>query len=147
MRIEGIDHVHIEVADRAAATAWYSDVLGLVPEPSLARWADDPGGPLILGVPGVGPALSLFERAPRQTRRDSTVAFRLRAQAFLRFLDSLSTRTLRTKQGARLTRDHIVDHGLSWSIYFVDLDENPLELTTYDYTCVARALDAPRPKG
>ncbi len=32
----GIDHVHVLVRDRRAATAWYRDVLGLAPVPEFA---------------------------------------------------------------------------------------------------------------
>jgi len=43
--LDGFDHIHVFVADRAAALAWYADVLGFVPAPELVAWAAD-GGPL-----------------------------------------------------------------------------------------------------
>ena len=48
MRVQRIDHVHVEVSDRAISADWYEHVLGLTRHPDLASWADDPMGPLVL---------------------------------------------------------------------------------------------------
>jgi hypothetical protein len=60
------------------------------------------------------------------------VAFRVDGRAFLSFLDRLDHVVLRGDR-ARVKRGDVVDHGNSFSIYFRDLDGNPLELTTYDH--------------
>lgn len=138
-----IDHVHLEVADRDAAAEWYARVLGLARHPTLARWAEDPMGPLILAGGDGFPTLSLFARAPKQVSRDTTVAFRVSGHDFLSFCDRLAELRLQDRDGKAVTRADTVDHGLSWSIYFLDPDGNRLELTTYDHADVAAA----RPSG
>ena len=47
--IEAFDHIHVYVADRAAAEQWYRQVLGFARTPELAVWASggdfrDPDG-------------------------------------------------------------------------------------------------------
>lgn len=137
MSVEGIDHVHMEVTDRDAAARWYARVLGLERDARFAPWAEDPMGPLILSAPGGGPALSLFARAARPPSRDATVAFRMAGGAFGAFLDRLPALGLSDRGGGPLARGDVVDHGLSWSLYFVDPDGNRIELTTYDREEVA----------
>jgi catechol-2,3-dioxygenase len=142
MAVECIDHVHIEVADRAAAAAWYARVLGLAPDPSLAVWAEHPMGPLVLAAADGRPALSLFKRDCRPASRDSTIAFRIAGAAFLGFLDALDDLQLQSVQGRVLTRSDLVDHQFSWSLYFLDPDGNRLELTSYDHGDIAQAIGA-----
>jgi len=36
----------------------------------------------------------------------------------------------------RVTKENLVDHEISYSIYFEDLDGNKLELTCYEYDFV-----------
>jgi catechol 2,3-dioxygenase-like lactoylglutathione lyase family enzyme len=132
MKVERIDHVHVEVRDRERAAAWYARVLGLVPHAELAGWALHPNGPLILAGGDGRPALALFAREPRPTARDSTIAFRMSGADFRRFLEGLEALELTGRTGCRLDRADVVDHDLSWSIYFVDPDGNPIEATTYD---------------
>lgn len=140
MEIDRIDHVHIEVADRNVAADWYARVLGLVRHAELAEWADDPMGPLILATPSGTPTLSLFAREARPPSRDTTIAFGVTGAGFLDFVANLDALGLSHTSGRPLTRTDVVDHALSWSIYFVDPDGNRLELTTYDYGFVAGAL-------
>jgi len=132
MIVERIDHVHIEVADRDAAADWYHRVLGLVRDASLAHWADDPMGPLILSAGDGAPALSLFARDCAPPSRDTTIAFRVSGAAFHGFLDTLPREDVTGTGGALLTSEDVVDHGASHSLYFVDPDGNRLELTTYE---------------
>jgi catechol 2,3-dioxygenase-like lactoylglutathione lyase family enzyme len=127
--LQGVDHVHVFVADRAAAERWYARVLGLARVPALAFWADD-GGPLTLADAAESLHLALFER-PRQPCR-STIALRVDAAAFLAWRSHLA---------AMLDRPpSLEDHALSWSIYFADPDGNPYEITCYDYAALAPAL-------
>jgi catechol-2,3-dioxygenase len=129
--LTGIDHIHVYVADRAAAEAWYARVLGLTRLPQLAFWATG-GGPLTLGDASGSVHLALFEQQPmRQVR--STIALGASAAQFMAW---------RTHLVSALGRElALSDHQVSWSIYFADPDGNPFEITTYEYAAV-RALCA-----
>ncbi|PID35840.1 MAG: hypothetical protein CR993_08205 [Rhodobacterales bacterium] len=131
MQIQRIDHVHLEVSDREAAAEWYGRVLGLIRSKELAPWADDPMGPLVLAAPDGTPLLSLFARPAKPTSRDATIAYRTSAADFKAFLASLP-RELKNTRGKTLTAQDVVDHDLSHSIYFLDPDENRIELTCYE---------------
>ncbi len=128
------------MSDRDAAAAWYARVLGLRRHPGLGVWADDPMGPLILQAGDGEPALSLFARDRKPVMRDATIAFRVDGAGFIAFCDRLEALELRDRSGAALTRAAVVDHDLSWSIYFVDPDDNRIEVTSYDYEEVRDAL-------
>jgi len=47
-----IDHVEMFVPDRRAAAKWYAGVLGLEVLEGYERWAEDPGGPLMISSDG-----------------------------------------------------------------------------------------------
>jgi len=130
--LERIDHIHVFVADRAAAEQWYDRVLGLKRLPSLAFWAAD-GGPLTLGNASGSIHLALFER-PAATKCRSTIALATSAEGLLAWQRQLASAL--GKEPAR------VDHQVSWSIYFEDPDGNPFEITTYDYDALG-SVDRP----
>ena len=132
MKAHRIDHVHVEVADRDKAAAWYERVLGLERHAALAVWADDPMGPLILSAGDGEPALSLFARGCARASRDATIAFRFSGADFREFIDALPELGLRHDSGRVLTAADMQDHGLSWSFYFNDPDGNRIEVTCYD---------------
>ena len=140
MQVIRIDHVHLEVADRETAADWYHHVLGLTRYEGFESWADDPMGPLILAGGDGYPALSLFAREFKNVSRDATIAFRVSGEDFLKFRDRVDGLELLNKSGNPVTRQDVEDHTLSWSIYFCDLNQNWLEITTYDYELVADAL-------
>lgn len=140
MRIERIDHVHVEVADREEAAAWFHGVLGLVRAEALAECAAHPLGPLILATPDGLPVLSLFVRDAKPASRDATIAFRVSAADFRDFLDRLDDLGLLQADGRRLTRAEVADHGMAWSVYFVDPWGNRFEITTYDYEALSLDL-------
>lgn len=140
MQVQRIDHVHIEVSDREIAADWYKETLGLERHKDLQSWAEDPMGPLILQGGDGHPALSLFARGRKEPTRDSTIAFRVDGASFLQFCDSLDSLKLKAKSGGVLTRADVVDHDVSWSLYFLDIDQNRIEVTTYDYGKVQEAL-------
>lgn len=140
MQVSRIDHVHIEVFDRESAADWYERVLGLKRHDALSFWAEEPMGPLVLQGGDGFPALSLFARGCKETSRDNTVAFRFDGKSFLDFCDNLEILQLKAKFGGMLTRADIVDHEVSWSLYFLDPDQNLIEVTTYDYSEIQQAL-------
>lgn len=130
--VEGFDHVHVFVSDRAAAEAWYARVLGFERTPHLAGWAVD-GGPLTLQDRSGTVHLALFERPPQPCR--STVALRVGAEGYHAWRAHL--------QALLPGQVSEVDHTLSLSLYLRDPDGNPYEFTTYE-VAQARAL---RPGG
>jgi catechol-2,3-dioxygenase len=123
-RLQRLDHVSLNVADRARSLAWYRDVLGLAPgeEPQ----EDDE--PVFLGEPGA--CFALFQsqvqspaRAPESTGlRHVALALATAAE-----LDD-AERHLRDLGVAFRPEDH----GNARSLYLGDPDGNVVELTTYD---------------
>ena len=127
--LDRIDHIHVQVADRARAERWYAEVLGLSRMAQLESWATG-GGPLTLANASGTIHLALFERAPEPSR--STVAFGVAAADFVAWRRRLESRLGRSIEA--------VDHQLAWSIYFADPDGNPYEITTYEHAVTAGLL-------
>lgn len=132
--VDHIDHVALDVADAEASAAWYSDLLGVAPLDGFASWAAG-SGPLVISSDDGHTMLALFETdadeyAPRH------IAFRTDGPGLLAFADRLADEPSVDCRG----REAIVDHRLSWSIYFDDPDGHRLEITTYDYEYVAERL-------
>jgi catechol-2,3-dioxygenase len=129
--LSGICHVHVLVADRAAATAWYRRVLGFEVMPEVAHWAEG-GGPLTLTDAAGSVHLALFERPPLPTR--STVALRT---------DAVGLASWRRHLARELGHEPALeDHAQSLSLYFNDPDGNPYEITTYEVDAARAALGA-----
>ena len=118
--LQSIDHIHINVSNRARSETWYAEVLGFHRVASLEFWATD-GGPLTLADSGHQIHLALFENTEIQ---NTTIAFKVNAVALNQWISHLN------KMGITCEP---VDHGVSWSIYFNDPDGNPFEVTTYEY--------------
>lgn len=127
--LDRIDHIHVQVADRARAERWYAEVLALSRMAQLESWATG-GGPLTLANASGTIHLALFERAPEPSR--STVAFGVAAADFVAW-----RRHLESQLGRPIEP---VDHQLAWSIYFADPDGNPYEITTYEHAVTAGLL-------
>ncbi|WP_373974596.1 VOC family protein [Chitinibacter sp. SCUT-21] len=119
--LDAFDHVHIYVADRIRAEAWYQQVLGFTRSAELEFWAVD-GGPLTLQNASGSVHLALFQKA--NASAGPTVAFRVGAQAFGDWRAHL--------QRHEVSVD-LQDHQVSLSLYFADPDGNRYEITTYDY--------------
>lgn len=120
---QSLDHVHVHVANRAAAEVWYQRVLGFARIQKFESWAPN-NGPLMLGNESIPFKIALFERIGE--KRHSTIAFAVSANDFLTWRSHLTA-----------TLDHapeLEDHQLSWSLYFHDPDGNPYEITSYDYS-------------
>ena len=118
-RVEGLDHVALNVADQDASERWYRDVLGLEREHAEA-WGDTP---VALMAQGSGVALFSAAQHGEGGVSVSHVAFRVDRENFEAAQDDLRRRDIAFE---------IDDHGVSHSIYFLDPDGLKLELTTYE---------------
>jgi catechol 2,3-dioxygenase-like lactoylglutathione lyase family enzyme len=142
-KVQRLDHVHILVRNRATALAWYRRILGLEVHYDYTEHGD-PRGPIVLSSDGGETHLALFQASEAFPAPDAankkTVAFRVDANGFCRFVDRLAELDVRSTAGARVTRAHVSDHGNVYSVYFADPDGNPYEITTYDYAEVGARL-------
>ena len=140
-QVQQIDHVELFVPDQYEAAKWYVEVLGLHIIPEFEVWADD--GPLMLTTAHHGTKLALFQGEPKGNRPTAVhhrVAFGVTGSGFLQFLARLDEVVIYNQQDKRLTRQHVVDHDLAWSIYFCDPYGHLYEITTYDYDFVQQNL-------
>ena len=122
MKLEGIDHVALAVPDLAETIEWYRDVLGF-----QRLHAEEWGGvPAFIGLGST--ALALFPRDGRPGAGSTGgpmlhLAFRASRREYEKAKEELS---------ARGVSFHFEDHGIARSIYFRDLNDLPLEITTYE---------------
>lgn len=130
--LQAFDHVHVFVADRSAAAAWYREVLGFDVVPELAFWAAD-GGPLTLRDAGDSIHIALFEREVQPCR--STVALRASAEQYVQWRQHL-----RQRLADQVSEE---DHQASLSLYFSDPDGNPFEITSYEVAELRAAAVTP----
>lgn len=141
--VDGIDHVELFVSDWDEAASWYERVLGVTTDEAFEEWWKTGEGPLVLSTGSGATKLALFERETA-TRGGSVsprrVAFQTDGDGFLAFLDRLESLGLTNRGGEPVSPDDAVDHRLSYSVYFADLDGNPLELTTNDHETVAAEI-------
>lgn len=130
MRIAGLDHVAISVADVEESAQWYCDVLGLERQ-HPGMWG---GTPVFVGNDHASVALfPLKERAEsrppgqkgRHGGRPSILHFAFRTS---RDDFEAAQRGLRERGIAFEFEDHEITH----SIYFHDPDGHKIELTTHD---------------
>lgn len=128
--LNGIDHVHVYVRDRAGAARWYEDTLGFRAVDGLEIWSDDPRGPLTVEDRQGTLHIALFESDRPPT---STVAFRTTAEGFLAWKAHLENRGLALR---------VSDHTLAFSLYFDDPYGNNHEITTSEHDQVRARLTA-----
>ncbi|MDI9221748.1 VOC family protein [Pantoea sp. EA-12] len=128
MKITKIDHVHVYVDDIDLAERWYEDVLGFIRDDSLYFWFEQ-GGPLV--VRNHGASLSLFLR--KNQSPGHTIAFTAEAAAFVDLVAALNAKNIPFTA---------CDHDVSMSLYFSDLSDNKIELTSYDYSQAKRILES-----
>lgn len=119
MKIIEIDHIHVYVDDIEQAERWYHEVLGFSRDNSLYFWYEQ-GGPLV--IKNNGASLSLFLREGQHPGH--TMAFGVAAATLLRLIPTL------TEKKVPFT---ICDHDVSMSVYFSDLSNNKIEITSYEY--------------
>ena len=127
MKLEGIDHVALSVADVERSTNWYMNILG------FQRRFDGmwDGVPVFIGLGDT--ALALF---PIRSGKPSAgaagaagnprilhLAFRADQESFAAAQRELTTRGIAFE---------FQDHEISHSIYFRDPDGHELEITTYE---------------
>ena len=150
--IQRLDHVKVLVPDRYVAAAWYQQVFGLkiMRGPHWDAAAALPDGPLFLGVDDTLDCTKvvLFEGEPLGTHPPiglSRACFSVDAESFLRFLDRLDELSLFNEEGERITRRHLVDQWIAWSLYFNDPYGNRYELLTYEYETVQQQIRAATP--
>lgn len=122
MKLEGIDHVAFAVPDVAETVAWYVEVLGFERQHEK-EWKE----PAFIGKGTT--ALALFSRKGARTGKPDGpflhLALRADRAVFVRAQDELRARGIKFS---------FEDHGIAHSIYFRDLNDLPLEITTYELT-------------
>ena len=123
MQLRRLDHVSLNVSDRARSIAWYRDVLGLEQrgEPRRDDW------PVFMGE--LGACVALFQ-AQVETAERQPESTGLRHVAFMVGRDDLAAAQTRLRE--RGVEFRFEDHGNAHSIYFPDPDGNVIELTTYE---------------
>jgi len=120
VRLQRLDHVSLNVTDRARSIAWYRDVLGL---PQLNQpTADDE--PVFLGQPGL--QFGLFQAERESSAREAESSGLRHVALVVDDLDGAQER-LRS-HGVEFRYE---DHGNALSVYFNDPDGHVLELTKY----------------
>lgn len=126
--IDAVDHVHVYVDDVLAAAAWYRKFLGFEHDAAFTEWYAQ-GGPYVIRCGAA--ALSLFQRS--SPKPGNTIAFAIQATKLRALLARVEQSTLAYT---------VVDHHLTWSIYFDDLCANPLEVTCNDYAAATPVMVA-----
>ena len=123
-RLDRLDHVSLNVSDRARSIAWYRDVLGLrlMNKPGADDW------PTFMGKFGSCIGLFQAQSGPAVTREPESVG--LRHVAFMLGSEDFDrARAHLTDVG---TEFRFEDHGNAHSLYVPDADGNMIELTTYE---------------
>ena len=122
-QLRRLDHVSLNVSDRARSIAWYHDVLGLPlkNEPRQDDW------PAFMG--DFGRCIGLFQaQAPAVGRQAEAVGFR--HLAFMVGTDDLERAQAHFDESG--VAFQFEDHGNSHSVYLRDPDGHTIELTTYE---------------
>jgi len=120
MELQRLDHVSLNVVDRARSIAWYRNVLGL---PQLNQPTED-DEPVFLGQPGL--QFGLFQAQIQSPAREPESSGLRHIALVVGDLDAAQER-LRS-HGVEFRYEN---HGNALSVYFRDPDGHVLELTTY----------------
>lgn len=128
MKIDEIDHIHLYVENIELAERWYQTILGFSRDESLLFWFEQ-GGPLV--IRNHGASLSLFLR--RSQHPGHTVALRVAARSFSELIPVLKQHNIPFS---------VSDHDVSMSVYFSDLSDNKIEVTSYDYLNAKQRLES-----
>jgi len=139
--IEAIDHIEMFVSDRDEATKWYEKIFGLKPIKELDVWTKI--GPLFIGTEDRSVTLALINGKKDIDGSINRMAFRTSGDKFIDFLNRVEEMELFFLK-EKVTKEKVVDHDLSYSIYFDDPDGNKLELTCYDYDYLKSKIKSAR---
>ena len=124
-KIDQLDHVEVFVRDIEAAVAWYDRVFGLK---VVRRW--DPA-PVMISAGDAMIALFKARRdGPDNSDGDTQPAIRWRRVAW-RVLPETFEAAQEHLRACGIEFEGPIDHDGPLSIYFVDPDGNPLEITCY----------------
>jgi catechol-2,3-dioxygenase len=121
--LDRLDHVSLNVRDRAASIAWYADALGLEQQNTPRR--DD--WPVFMGR--FGACIALFQARVESAER-ATESTGLRHVAFA--VGRADLEHAQAHLRVRSVEFRAEDHGDARSIYLSDPDGNVVELTTYE---------------
>ena len=127
-KLNGIDHVHVYIANWADAESWYQEILSFKRVEKFMVWAVE-NGPLTLENPEGNIHLALFEREDHPDT--SAIAFGATGEEFLTWKTHLQDHGLELR---------ITDHNLAYSLYFSDPWGNLHEITTYEHETVREHL-------
>lgn len=127
-KLNGIDHVHVDVGSWSEAEKWYKTVLGFKRIDALMAWAVK-NGPLTIENPEGSVHLALFESDNPSSL--SAIAFRASGDEFLAWKTHLESHGLELR---------LTDHHLAYSMYFSDPWGNLHEITTYERDYVVEQL-------
>lgn len=128
MKITEIDHIHVYVEDIRQAEHWYHEVLGFSRDNAFHFWFEQ-GGPLV--IRNNGASLSLFLR--KSQHPGHTMAFSTEAAAFMELIPILKDKKIPFT---------VSDHNVSVSVYFSDLSDNKIEVTSYEYHHAKQILES-----
>jgi catechol 2,3-dioxygenase-like lactoylglutathione lyase family enzyme len=121
MKLEGIDHIALAVTDVERTVAWYVEVMGFERQHEES-WG---GVPAFIGKGTT--ALALFPRKERSAVKSQGpflhLALRAERAEFVRAQEELRKRGIQFR---------FEDHDIAHSIYFRDLNDLPLGITTYE---------------
>ena len=135
--IDDIDHIEMFVKDRLKAAKWYEEIFGLQPIQELDMWSKI--GPLFIGNKDRSVTLAIMNGTKENDGSINRMAFRTSGKKFLDFLNRVDGMNLFLLKD-KVTKYKLVDHDISFSIYFDDPDGNKLELTCYDYDYVKSTI-------
>jgi catechol 2,3-dioxygenase-like lactoylglutathione lyase family enzyme len=142
-RMGSLNHVHLNVPDRAEAARWYSEVLGFDPVSEYDFWATGiEGGPLQMSADGGRTMIALFEASDghEMNSRGAEAAFSVDAATFGAFARSLPDRRIASRSGAPLAANDVIDFDLCWAYDLTDPWGHVHELNCFDYEVVRREL-------
>jgi len=127
-KLEGVDHLHVNVGNWDEAEEWYRRVLNLGRVDALMGWAVK-NGPLTIENPEGTVHLALFESDTPETT--DVIAFGATGAEFLSWKTHLENLGLELR---------VTDHKMAYSLYFNDPWQNSHEITTYERDYVANKL-------
>ena len=123
-RLQRLDHVSLNVSDRARSIGWYHDVLGLElrNEPKADDW------PAFMGE--FGRCIGLFQAQEPATAERGGERVGFRHLAFTVGTHDLERAQSHFRESG--VEFQFEDHGGSHSLYLRDPDGHTIELTTYE---------------